>query len=128
MLVTACQEVKPGAANFYNPNTETTIKGTVEEVRTAYLPGGGASAQSQEEFNGPIYLELKADSGTSAVYLGPSWFLESKGFKFVKGDEIEVTGSKLEAQDTIVAREVKKGDQVLVLRNAQGIPAWSGGH
>ena len=71
---------------------------------------------------------LKADSGTPAVYLGPSWFLESKGFKFAKGDEIEVTGSKLEAQDTIVAREVKKGDQVLVLRNAQGIPAWSGGH
>jgi hypothetical protein len=112
----------------YNPNTETTIKGTIEQVRTAYLPGGGATGQSEGKFSGPIYLELKGDSGTPAVYLGPSWFLESKGFQFAKGDQIEVTGSKLEAQNTILAREVKKGDQVLVLRNAQGIPAWSGSH
>jgi len=78
--------------------------------------------------SGPIYLNLNADSGTFAVYLGPSWFLESKGFKFAKGDQIEVTGSKLQDKDMIIAREVKRGDQVLVLRNAQGIPDWSGGH
>ena len=35
-------------------------------------------------------------------------------------------GSKFQDKDRIVAREVKRGDQVLVLRNAQGIPDWSG--
>jgi len=132
MLMTACatpaSHPQGEAQGVYNPNTETTVKGTVEQVKTAYLPGGGLNAQAEQEFSGPIYLDLKTDSGTSAVYLGPSAFLESKGFKFAKGDQIEVTGSMLQAQNTIVAREVKRGDQVLVLRNAQGIPAWSGGH
>ncbi|HEY2487200.1 MAG TPA: hypothetical protein VGI36_18810 [Candidatus Binataceae bacterium] len=123
--VALCQE--QGSAHLYNQGTETTIKGTVEEVKTAYLPGGGASAQAQGQFSGPIYLNLKADSGTFRVYLGPSSFLESKSFKFAKGDQIEVTGSKLPNGDAIIAREVKRGDQVLVLRNAQGIPQWAEG-
>ena len=127
MLVTACQDVKPGAANFYNPNTETTVKGTVQKVDTALLPGGGFSQQAQGKFGGPIYLDLKADSGMLKVVLGPSPFVESKGFKFVHGDQIEVTGSKFQNGDTIIAREIKRGDQVLVLRNAQGIPEWSSG-
>ena len=115
------------SADVYNPSTEITVKGTIEQVKTAFLPGGGASAQAREESSGPTYLNLKTDSGTLAVFVGPSWFLESKGFKFAKGDQIEVTGSKLQDKDVIVAREVKKGDQILVVRNAQGIPAWSGG-
>ena len=113
-------------AGVYNQNAETIVKGTVEQVKTAYLPGGGASAQARREMSGPIYINLKADSGTFAVYVGPSWFLESKGFKLAKGDQIQVTGSKLPDKDTIIAREVKRGDQVLVLRNAQGTPEWSG--
>ena len=116
-----------GSAGVYNPSTETTVKGTIEQVKTAFLPGGGASAQAREESSGPTYLNLKTDSGTLAVFVGPSWFLESQGFKFAKGDQIEVTGSKLPDKDVIVAREVKRGDQILVVRNAQGIPAWSGG-
>lgn len=114
-------------ARPYDQNTETTIKGTVEQVRTAYLPGGGASSQARQEFRGPIYLNLKADSGTFRVFLGPSSFLESKNFKFAKGDQIEVTGSRLQNNNVIIAREVKRGDQVLILRDAHGIPQWSGG-
>ena len=120
-----CQEVKRGAASFYNPNTETTVKGMVEQVETAYLPGGGLGHQAQGKYSGPLYLNVKADSGMLKVVLGPSWFVESKGFRFAKDDQIEVTGSKFHDEHTIIAREVKKGDQVLVLRNAQGIPEWS---
>ena len=115
-----------GRAPVYNQNTETTIKGTVEQVRTAFLPGGGASRQARGQFSGPIYLNLKSDSSTFRVFLGPSSFLESKNFKFAKGDQVEVTGSKLPSNNAIVAREVKRGDQVLILRNPQGIPQWSG--
>src|SRR5499427_778142 len=110
--VALCQE--QGLAGVYNPSTETTVKGTVEHVRTAFLPGGGASAQSQGESSGPLYLDLNSDSGKFAVFLGPAWFAESKGFKFAKGDQVEVTGSKVR-DDAIVAREVKKDDKVLTL-------------
>jgi hypothetical protein len=123
--VTLCRGQE--SAGVYDPSTETTVKGTIEQVKTAFLPGGGASAQAREESSGPTYVNLKTDSGTLAVFLGPSWFLESKGFKFAKGDQIEVTGSKRQDKDVIIAREVKRGDQTLVVRNAQGIPAWSGG-
>lgn len=103
----------------YNPNTETTVKGTVEQVKTMQGRRG----------SGGTHLDLKSDSGTFDVHLGPSSFVVSRGFTFAKGDQIEVTGSKVKFQDldAIIAREVTKGDKVLTLRNAQGIPEWSGG-
>jgi hypothetical protein len=34
---------------------------------------------------------------------------------------------KIEGADALIAREVKKGGKTLTLRDAQGVPAWSGG-
>ncbi len=78
---------------------------------------------------GGTHLDLKTGSGTFDVHLGPSGFLAAKNFKFAKGDQVEVTGSKVtfEGHDAIIAREVKMGGKVLTLRDAQGIPEWSGG-
>jgi len=47
---------------------------------------------------------------------------------FAPGDKVEVTGSRItyEGQPTIIAGEVKKGEQVLKLRDAAGVPAWAG--
>jgi hypothetical protein len=105
---------------YYNPATETTVKGTVEQVRQV---NGGRGWWTG------THLTLKTAKETLDVHIGPSWFLAEKKFSFAKGDQIEVTGSKIKYQgaDALIAREVKKGKQVLVLRNAQGIPEWSGG-
>ena len=109
-----------GAGRMYDPATETTVKGTVEEVKQ--IPGqrGGASG---------THLIVKTDKETLEVHLGPTAFLEKEKFTFAKGDQIEVTGSKVKIgpADALLAREVKKGDKTLTLRNAQGIPVWSGG-
>lgn len=109
-----------GAGRMYDPATETTVKGTVEEVKQ--IPGqrGGASG---------THLIVKTDKETLEVHLGPTAFLEKEKFTFAKGDQIEVTGSKVKigGADALLAREVKKGDKALTLRNAQGIPVWSGG-
>jgi hypothetical protein len=109
-----------GAGRMYDPATETTVKGTVEEVKQ--IPGqrGGASG---------THLIVKTDKETLEVHLGPTAFLEKEKFTFAKGDQIEVTGSKVKigAADALLAREVKKGGKTLTLRNAQGIPVWSGG-
>jgi|SRR5579875_1343743 hypothetical protein len=106
-------------ARFYNPAAETTVKGTVEEVRTVTGRGG---------WNG-THLTMKTADKTIDVHLGPASFLKQKGFTFAKGDQIEVTGAKAEfgGSEAIIAREVKKGSETLVLRDAQGIPKWSGG-
>jgi hypothetical protein len=55
--------------------------------------------------------------------------LKEKEFNLEKGDQIVVTGATAEVggSEALIAREVKKGDKTLVLRDAQGIPKWSQG-
>lgn len=103
----------------YDTSTEVTAKGVVESVD---------SPTGRMGWNG-THLVVKFDAETLPVHVGPSAYVEQKGFSFVQGDQIEITGSKIkfEGNDVIVAREIRKGDKVLTLRNKQGIPAWSRG-
>ena len=105
---------------MYNSATETTVTGTVEAVKEA-TSGRGWSG---------THLQLKTEAGMFDVHVGPSWFLTQKKFQFAKGDQIEVTGSKVRINDAdaLIARTIKKGGSELTLRNAQGIPVWSHGH
>jgi hypothetical protein len=50
------------------------------------------------------------------------------GMTFSKGDEIALTGSKVkqEGADLILAREVVKGTDTLLLRDDKGRPVWKG--
>jgi hypothetical protein len=107
-----------GARN-YDPATETTLKGVVGSV-TEY-PGRRASSG--------VHFMLKTEAETVDVHVGPSWFLADKKFALAQGDEVQVTGSKIKMRggDVLLAREIKKGDQTLTLRNAQGIPLWARG-
>jgi hypothetical protein len=105
-------------APTYDPAKEITIQGTVEDVISAQR---GAMTG--------VHLKVKTEAETFDVRLGPAWFLDRKKFKFAKGDEISVTGATLtttaEAGQIVIAREVKKGDAVLTLRDAKGFPQWS---
>jgi hypothetical protein len=60
------------------------------------------------------------------VYLCPSSFLNEIGVSFSK-DEIAFTGSKVkqEGADLVLAREVVRGNDTLVLRDEKGNPVWS---
>jgi hypothetical protein len=108
-----------GGGRNYDPKTETTLKGTVQKV---------IETTGKRGFNG-VHLDLKAGDTSYEVHVGPSAYVSKEGFSFATGDQIEVTGSKvmMGGKDVIIARDIKKGDKTLALRNAQGIPAWSGG-
>lgn len=103
----------------YDPSTETTVKGTVDEV---------LQQTGRNERNG-THLVLRTDAGNLTVHVGPSGYIADQGFSFAKGDALEVTGSKVKirGQDVVLAREIKKDGKVLTLRDAQGIPKWSRG-
>ena len=104
----------------YDPATETTVKGTVGEVKLVPPTGGKPIA----------YLVAKTgpdkDKDTVLIFLCPKSFLDDMGASFKAADAVEVTGSKVkhDSTDMILAREVVKGDDVLTLRFKDGKPAW----
>jgi hypothetical protein len=112
------QGPRAGTPN-YDPKTETKVSGTVADVQQ-YSRGGWRTG---------THLTLKTDSETLDVHVGPSQYVLSKQFSFAKGDQIEVLGSKVRIADAdvLIAREITKAGKTLTLRNAQGIPLWSGG-
>lgn len=101
----------------YDVHTETKMKGTVEEVK---LPPKG----SEKEV---AHLLVKIGTDTFDVYLCPKSFLDDMGVSFSKGEEIALTGSNVKhgEADLILAREVVKGTDTLVLRDEKGNPIWS---
>jgi hypothetical protein len=117
-LVFAQAGSRRGGGN-YNPATEVTFSGIVDEVQRIPAPARGP---------GGVHLLVRSETVVHEVHLGPAAYLASKHFDFGKGDAITVTGSKVKmgGQDVVIAREIKKGDQVLTLRDARGFPLWSG--
>jgi hypothetical protein len=100
----------------YDVQTETKIKGTVEDVK---LP----PAANKKEV---VHLVLKSGTDTIDIYLCPKSFLDDMGMDFGKGDELSITGSKVKQADAelVLAREVVKGNNTFVLRDAKGNPVW----
>jgi DNA/RNA endonuclease YhcR with UshA esterase domain len=78
--------------------------------------------------NQGIALVVKTEKETVTVHLGPNWYMERLDAKIVKGDQVEVKGVRttFAGKPVVIAAEVKKGDNVLVLRDANGVPVWSG--
>jgi hypothetical protein len=105
---------------MWEPKTIETLSGEVVTVEK-YVPGRGGTSYG-------VRLSLKTEKETIPVVLGPASYIEEKRIKFAANDKIEVKGSKMsiQGQPTIIAAEVKKGDQVLKLRDDKGIPLWVG--
>ncbi len=110
----------PGTGRrYYDPKTEVTIEGTIQDVRQQTGKG---------DWKG-THLILKTESAGVDVHVGPSSYIERKQFAFAPGETIKVVGSKvtIAGQEAVLAREITKDGKTLVLRNAEGIPKWSGG-
>ena len=95
-------------------STETKMKGTIEEVK---LPDSGKEI---------AHLLVKVGADTVDVYLCPKSFLDDMGVSFSKGEELSLTGSKVKQGDAemILAREIVKGTDTVVLRDGKGNPVW----
>jgi hypothetical protein len=77
-----------------------------------------------------VSLMVKTDKETISVHLGPEWYIERLDTKILKGDTIEVRGSRVsfDGKPIIIAAEIKKekGEHIIVLRDDAGIPVWAG--
>lgn len=106
-------------ARMYDPKTVDTVKAQVVSV-DRFTP-------SQRMSYG-VHAMVRTAEETIPVHLGPGWYIENQELRLAPGDEIEVRGSRVtfEGKPALIAAEVKKGDDVLVLRDESGFPAWSG--
>jgi hypothetical protein len=110
----------PQAPPKYDSATETTIKGTVGELKL--VPPTGAKAV--------VYLVTKTgpdkEKDTVEIFLCPKSFLDQIGVSVKVDEKVEVTGSKVKhnGTDLILAREMLKSGETLTFRFPDGKPAW----
>ena len=74
-----------------------------------------------------LHLTVKIESDTIDVFLGPVDFLKEFEITFVKGDKLEIIGSKVKfgGAHIVLARQVRRDETTLYLRDAKGKPHWT---
>ena len=104
---------------MYDPKTVETIAGEVVGVEKI-TPTKGMSYG--------VHALVKTKKETVSVHLGPGWFIENQDVKIAPKDKVEIKGSRItfQGQPAIIAAEVKKGNEILKLRDESGFPVWSG--
>jgi len=107
-----------GTAPKYDKTKEVKLRGTVMDVRDYECPISGTMG---------AHVTLKVQDGsTIELHLAATKYVKSYEMVFNKGDEIEVTGSKVKfnGADTILAREITRGQDSFVFRDENGKPVW----
>ncbi len=103
-------------APAYNLATEVNITVTIEDVR---------EVPKREALDG-IHLSVKSKNDNFDVYVGPTAFVRLFDVTFKKGDEMELTGSRVnfQGEDLVLGRELRLGHVTLILRDKTGWPNW----
>ena len=105
------------AQRNYNPKTAETIGGKVLSIER--------TTATQKRGYG-VHLTLQTDKETIAVHLGPARYIDQQTPKIETNDIITITGSRvtIDGKPAIIAAQVKKGNEILKLRDENGVPAW----
>jgi hypothetical protein len=109
----------PQASKLYNPQAVETLTGQVTAVNRHASKKAGKPDR--------VAMVLQTNQGAVKVHLGPADYLDQQALKLAVGDQVEVKGVKISRlkAPTLIAGEVRKGDQVLKLRDdATGRPLW----
>jgi len=104
---------------LYNPESAYSAHGRIDTIQS-FVPVPGMAPG--------VHMMIKTASEVVDLHLGPMWFIERLEPPFEPGDEIDFRGSRvtLNGKVVVIAAEIRKGDNTLVLRNAAGVPAWAG--
>ena len=107
----------PGGPPPYDKATETTVKGTIDEVKIVDTPSGTQGT----------HLVMKQGGQTIEVFAGPKPFFDRQNVTFTKGAAVEVIGSKMQLQgaNALIARQIKVGGKTVNPRDESGKPAWA---
>jgi hypothetical protein len=109
------------AERDYDPKTVETIGGKVLSIENT------APARKRGYW---VQLMLQTEKETIAVQLGPGWYIDKQTPRIEANDTITVTGSRLtmDGRSAIIAADITKGNELLKLRDDNGIPVWPRHH
>jgi hypothetical protein len=109
-----------GTGRVFNPATTERVQGQILDVQS--VPSAGNS-----QLTG-LHLTVQTASGPLVVHAGPEWYLRNQNIVFAPGEEVTITGSRViwSGQPALIAASIQRGDVVIQLRNAYGVPGWSG--
>lgn len=101
----------------YDVSKEVKLKGAVEDVKV--VPGAKGETG--------IELLIKTAEASVQVRLCPERVLDEFEVKFASGDQVEITGAKTTVDDKeiVLARQVVRGSDTVVLRDKRGEPVWT---
>ena len=104
---------------LYDVNTVETVEGEVVGIDVI---------TARRNVQQGVHLQLETKDEGLSVHLGPKWFLDEQDIQIEKGDLIKVKGSRITFDDkpAIIAAEIGKGDEIFLLRDEKGFPAWAG--
>jgi hypothetical protein len=104
-------------AMLYDPKVVETIRGTVARIDVV----------KRRPMAEGVHLIVATADARVDVHLGPAWFLENQEIALAVGDVVEVRGARVtfQGKPAIIAAEVARGDDVLVLRDDSGRPRWA---
>ena len=73
-----------------------------------------------------VQLMLQTEKETIPVQLGPAWYIDKQTPRLEANDTITVIGSRLtmDGRSAIVAADITKGNELLKLRDDNGMPVW----
>ena len=108
-----------GCGRMYDPKAVETITGSVKKVDK--ITSGNGMPYG-------IHLKVKTDKESIDVHLGHNWYIENQDIRIMPGDKVDIKGSRatFQGKPVMIAAEVRKGDEVLQLRNKNGFPVWAG--
>jgi hypothetical protein len=101
---------------YYDRRRETTFSGTVTG-KTKGQPRGGVQGMSIMVKTGRVQREVE---------LGPAWYVGRQSAAINLGEKVRVTGVPLRVgrQNVFLARQIRRGNNILALRDAMGMPYW----
>lgn len=104
-------------AMLYDPKAVETIRGTIAKVDVV----------KRRPMAEGVHLVVATADARVEVHLGPAWFLDNQDVALAVGDAVEVRGARVmfQGKPVVIAAEVKRGDDVLVLRDETGRPRWA---
>ena len=134
-VVESPQESTPaqeGAA--YDSSREATFTGTVRAVDRGHEGGVGLLVRAHtfglgHTGSSETLLRIETAGGNVEIHLGPPAFVHERGVSIREGDGVEVIGSPMmpEQGSIVLARQIRKGDQVWAVRDPAGQPLWTFG-